>query len=139
MKTRFAVSTALVLGTFVAFGAAIQLGAGSAHAADTAPAPALVAAGKTAFAECGICHSAQKGVNSLGPSLYGVVGRPVASAPGFTYSPAMQKKGGAWTDAAINALITDPRGAVPGTRMTFAGEKDAAKRTAIIAYLKTLK
>ena len=139
MKTRFAVSTALVLGTFVAFGAAIQLGAGSAHAADTAPAPALVAAGKAAFAECSICHSAQKGVNSLGPSLYGVVGRPVASVQGFTYSPAMQKKGGAWTDAAINALITDPRSTVPGTRMTFAGEKDAAKRTAIIAYLKTLK
>ncbi len=40
--------------------------------------------------------------------------------------------------AALDRYLTDPMGVVPGTKMAFAGVKDAAKRQEIINYLKTL-
>ncbi len=37
------------------------------------------------------------------------------------------------------ALVARLRAALPGTTMAFAGQKDAAKRAELVAYLKTLK
>lgn len=105
-----------------------------AHAQD-----AQVAAGKAAFASiCALCHTAEKGHNNIGPSLYGVVGRKAGTAPGFNYSKAMTSSGITWDADAIDVFITAPKAKVPGTKMPYAGLKDAAKRQAIIAYLKTL-
>ena len=36
------------------------------------------------------------------------------------------------------AFVAAPAQTVPGTRMFYAGQKDPAKRAALIAYLKTL-
>ena len=91
------------------------------------------------FAMCGACHSVKAGENRIGPSLAGIVGRNVGTAPGFKYSAAMKAKGGKWTAAALNAYLANPRGVVPGTTMVYAGEKDAAKRAQLVAYLATLK
>jgi cytochrome c len=115
--------------------AAMGLG-GMAASAAGAPDPA---AGKQAFVPCQGCHSAAQGDEGAGPSLFHVAGRKVASEPGFDYSPAMKAKGGIWSDAALDAYLADPRKAVPGTTMTYPGQKDPAKRAALIAYLKSLK
>ncbi len=96
------------------------------------------ASGRVLFGKCAMCHTTGKGgPNGIGPNLNGVVGRAVASVPGFNYSAAMKAKGGVWDDASIDAFITAPREKLPGTRMTFYGVKDAAERKAIIEYLKT--
>lgn len=108
----------------------------------TAPAAAQdVAAGATAFqGQCGVCHSADKPAkNKIGPSLLGVVGRKAGTVAGFNYSSAMKAYGQAWGAANLDAFLTAPSKAVPGTNMTFVGVKDAAKRANIIAYLKARK
>ena len=50
----------------------------------------------------------------------------------------MKAHGGKWTYEALNAFITNPKGVVAGTKMSFGGEKDAAKRADILAFLRTL-
>lgn len=111
----------------------LMTGASAAHADDAA-----VTAGKTAFGVCRACHSSEKGKTGIGPSLYGVVGRKAGSAPGFSYSKAMIASGITWDDAALDAFMAAPSTRVPGTRMPYGGLKDAAKRHAIVDYLKTL-
>ena len=52
--------------------------------------------GKAIFKKCQSCHVIEKGkAPTVGPNLWGVVNRPKASYPGFNYSEAMKKKGGA--------------------------------------------
>ncbi len=43
------------------------------------------------------------------PDLYGIVDRPVASAPGFAYSAAMKAHGGNWTPQALNTFLANPK------------------------------
>lgn len=105
----------------------------AAHAAGDA------AAGKAVFSQCAICHSNEKGVNRVGPSLFGVVGRQSHSEPGYTYSPAMMKHDVVWDADTLNVYLADPRKVVPGTKMIFPGIKNEAKRADVIAYLATLK
>jgi cytochrome c len=59
--------------------------------------------------------------------------------PGFAYSPAMKAQKGVWTEAELNAFIAKPAAKVPGTRMIYAGQPDAAKRVRLIAWLKSIK
>ncbi len=92
-----------------------------------------------AFAPCAACHKVEKGKNGLGPHLWHVVGRKKASVAGFAYSDAMKAQKGVWTEADLDAYLTSPRAAVPGTRMSFPGYKDPAKRAAVIACLKSVK
>ena len=91
---------------------------------------------------CAACHDFQQGgPNKVGPNLWGVVNRPIASHEGFSYSPALTAfadGGKVWDYAQIDAFITNPKGRVPGTKMTFAGLKKDAERAAVLAYLRTL-
>jgi len=89
--------------------------------------------------QCEICHNVQEGQGpKIGPDLYGVVDRPVASVAGFNYTAALKAKGGKWTFAALNKWLTNPRADVPGTAMTFAGLSSDKQRADVIAYLDTL-
>jgi cytochrome c len=89
--------------------------------------------------QCQICHNLQEGQGpKVGPDLYAVVGRPVASVANFHYTDALKKLGGTWTFDALNKWLTDPRADAPGTAMTFAGLPNEKQRADIIAYLNTL-
>lgn len=95
--------------------------------------------GQAAAKQCHACHTFEKGgPNRVGPNLYDVVGRKVASHGGFDYSDALKKKGGEWTFEELNKFIHDPRADVPGTKMTFAGLKRDQQRADVIDYLRTL-
>jgi cytochrome c len=88
---------------------------------------------------CQTCHNFEKGAGpKIGPPLYGVVGRPIASIPGFAYSDSLKAVGGNWTYEEINKMITDPKSVASGTKMTFPGEKSPERRADILAYLQTL-
>ena len=101
---------------------------------------AEVDAGKSVFhSKCTICHSITQGQNRVGPSLFGVVGRPSATAPGYSYSSAMKNAGKTWDAATLDVYLTNPRGMVPGTKMAFGGLPDATDRGNLIAYLGSVK
>jgi len=97
------------------------------------------AAGKTVFNKCAICHPREPGKKSVGPTLFGVIGRQSASVEGFSYSDAMKAANKTWDAATLDAYLTDPKALVPGTKMTFAGLPKAEDRANLIAYLATLK
>src|SRR5262249_39862030 len=76
--------------------------------------------GEEAARKCAGCHTFTKGgPKSTGPNLWGVVGRKKATQPDFNYSAALKNKGGDWTVTDLNTFLTNPRGAIPGTNMTF--------------------
>ena len=113
--------------------------AAGAQAFNSVLASASAERGAQIAKQCEICHNLQEGQGpKIGPDLYGVVDRPVASVAGFNYSAALKAKGGKWTFAALNKWLTDPRTDVPGTAMTFAGLSSEKQRADVIAYLDTL-
>jgi cytochrome c len=88
---------------------------------------------------CQACHDFSKdGKAKVGPPLWGVVGRKVASVPGFSYSDELKGMGGEWTYDRLFQFIKAPQAMEPGTKMTFPGDKDAQHRADILAYLQTL-
>ncbi|HJS85114.1 MAG TPA: cytochrome c family protein [Acetobacteraceae bacterium] len=98
------------------------------------------AAGKTVFTQnCAICHSTDAGVNKIGPSLHGVVGRKAGSLSDYTYSPAMKAFDKTWTPETLDTYLAAPMKVVQGTKMIFPGLKSEADRQNVIAYLETLK
>ena len=102
-------------------------------------ASADVAAGEKDFGKCKACHKLDGG-DATGPHLNGVVGRPVASIDGFSYSDAMvahAAEAPEWTPEALQEFLTNPKGVVPGTKMSFAGLKDPQDRADLISYLQT--
>lgn len=129
-------------------GYALPSGASAPAAAPAAPKetplPELLAKADAKKGEadakvCATCHNFDKGgAAKIGPDLWGVVGRPVASAPGFAYSDAVKALGGDWTYDKLNAWIANPKAMAAGTKMAFAGEKEAQKRADILAYLQSL-
>jgi cytochrome c len=97
------------------------------------------AKGEKVFLKCKACHENEKGVNKVGPTLKGVVGRKAASVEGYKYSEAMIAKGAegiVWDEATLAVYLPDPKAFVPKTKMAFAGLKKPEEVADIIAYLK---
>ena len=92
--------------------------------------------GKQIFNKCMVCHSIQVGVNKIGPSLHGVVGRKSGTVADYSYTDAMKNSGLTWDEATLNKYLTNPRKLVPGTRMIFVGLPKEPDRLDVIAYLK---
>lgn len=122
--------------------------AGGAPAAEEAPvdiAPFLASAdlalGEATFKKCTSCHTAGKGEpHKVGPNLAGIVGGPHAHAGDYAYSDAMKAKHGeTWTPQALSEFLTNPKKAVPGTKMAFAGIKKPEERAALIKFLEQHK
>ncbi|MFQ3665739.1 MAG: cytochrome c family protein [Sphingomonadaceae bacterium] len=95
--------------------------------------------GAAAFKKCTACHNLQQGgANGVGPNLYGIVGGPHAKNPSFGYSPALQERAGEpWTWAALDEWLKNPRAAIPGNRMAFAGISRAQERADILVYMNS--
>ena len=89
---------------------------------------------------CMACHDLTKGgPNKTGPNLWDVVERDIAAHEGFNYSDGMKARTGQkWTYDNLNAFITNPKVATPGTKMGFAGVKKDQARADLIAYLASL-
>ena len=106
------------------------------------PLPALAdgdaVAGAKAFKVCSACHIATEAKNKVGPTLQGVVGRPVASIADYKYSPAMTEfgQGKVWDEATLTEYLKAPKALVKGTKMAFAGMKKDEDIVNVIAYLK---
>ena len=101
-------------------------------------ASATVDKGANSAKKCAACHTFGKGEpNRVGPNLYGVVGRPKGTEGGFDYSAPMKGKGGNWTVDDLDKFLANPRGFVPGTKMSFAGLPRGTERADVIAFLNS--
>jgi cytochrome c len=102
-------------------------------------ASAEVESGAKVFRKCSACHKVEDGVNSTGPTLYGVVGRDIASVAGFgSYSSTLSELPGDWTIENLNAFLENPKGWANGTSMSFAGLPKMEDRADLIAYLQSV-
>ena len=97
--------------------------------------------GAEVFKKCRACHDVGPGAkNKVGPLLNGILGRAAGTIDGYNYSPANKEagaKGLAWTEDVLFKYLEAPLAFMPGTKMAFAGLKDAQDRKDIIAYLKS--
>ncbi len=103
------------------------------------PAPyntADYAQGKRVFRLCSSCHVIGDGSSHrVGPDLQGVFDRKIGTAPGFSYSRAVQEADFEWTPEQLEQWLASPRSFLPGNRMSFQGVRKPGDRTAVIAYL----
>lgn len=94
--------------------------------------------GAVLFRKCRACHSlAANDQNRAGPTLYGVIGRRVGTAPGYPYSPALRKSSIIWSPSEISRLFDEgPDVVTPGTKMPLQRLTNAEDRAALVAYIE---
>jgi cytochrome c len=96
--------------------------------------------GADVFKRCRACHDVgDTAKNKVGPILNGIIGRKAGTIEGFKYSDANLKAGSdgwVWTEEKMMEYLLNPRAAMPGNKMAFAGLKDEQDRKDLIAYLK---
>ncbi len=90
--------------------------------------------GKKIYQRCLACHSLEH--NRVGPRHCGLFGRKAGSLKDYQYSSAMKKYGVTWNEQTLDHYLENPMKVVPGTKMGYAGVKDAQERADLIAYLK---
>lgn len=137
MPIRLACGVALV----VALGGCGESGQTQSESPHTVPAvrsgPDLARGEILSFA-CQACHALTlAGGPDIGPSLYGMFGRPAASLPDFQYSDALRSVDFIWTAERLDAWLQAPTDFLPGTTMAFAGYGNAQDRESLIAWLES--
>lgn len=101
-------------------------------------ASADAAKGEAVFKKCAACHNVDPGgANALGPALFGTMGKPLASHPGFAYSDALKGVGGTWDWDKMSAWLANPKKFAPGTKMTFAGLSNPQDRADLMLWLNS--
>ena len=94
------------------------------------------AEGEKVFKKCAACHSiSEGGENKIGPALWGVLGRKAGSISDYKYSKAITAYGKAWTFEEMDGFLKKPKDWIKGTKMSFAGLKNAKDRAAVILYM----
>lgn len=92
--------------------------------------------GAEVFKKCRACHQVgENAKNAVGPVLNGLMGRKSGTIEGFNYSDANKNSGITWDEASFTNYIKDPRAAMPGNKMAFAGVKDPEDVKDLIAFL----
>ena len=104
-------------------------------------AKADVKAGEGLIKKCTSCHSFEKGgKNGVGPNQWGLVGSHIGHKDDYTYSAAlMAMKDKKWTPQELSDFLANPKKAIPGNKMSFAGISNPQDRANLISYLSTLK
>ena len=102
-------------------------------------AAADIGKGEKVFGKCKACHKLEDGANGTGPHLFNTVNRDKGSIEGFGYSTTLAQMEGNWGYEELNAFLTNPKGYVNGTKMSFSGLKKDSDRANLIAYLETIK
>ena len=98
-----------------------------------APLGQTLAHGMSSHISQGISRATKYGVPAASPE---------ASVASFSYSDGMKAHAAEapnWTPEALEHFLTNPKTAVKGTKMTFAGLPKVQDRANLIAYLETLK
>ena len=94
------------------------------------------AEGAKVFKKCAACHSiAEGGANKIGPALWGVIGRKSGSVADYKYSKALAAHSKNWSFEEMNGFLIKPKEWIKGTKMSFAGLKNAKDRAAVILYM----
>ena len=92
--------------------------------------------GKKVFKKCAACHSiTQGGGNKIGPKLWGVMFRPVASITDYKYSKALSEYKKEWSWEEMNGFLIKPSSWIKGNKMGFAGLKKEKDRASVMLYL----
>ena len=88
------------------------------------------------YRQCLNCHETNDPRQyATAPTLEGIIGRDIASIKGFDYSQRLLSEEGAWTPEKLNAFLTRPGKAQPGTKMHFRGFRNPRDRKILIAWL----
>ena len=94
--------------------------------------------GAQVFRACAACHTlTPSDGNRAGPTLHGIFGRRIASAPGYAYSEAYRTMDIVWTKETVAKLFEiGPNAYTPGTKMPEQTIGSAEDRQALVDWLE---
>jgi cytochrome c len=95
--------------------------------------------GEKIFNECRACHSLEPNINLIGPSLAGIVNRPIGADTSYRYSKSLKNANRTWDVSTLNQFLENPQAVFSGNRMPYSGLTSPAERKALIDYLMTVK
>ncbi len=93
--------------------------------------------GAQVFRACAACHTLTKDDgNRAGPTLHGIMGRRIATADGYSFSPALKDMDIVWTPETVARLFEiGPNAMTPGTKMPEQVITSAEDRKALVEWL----
>ncbi|MCY3768422.1 MAG: hypothetical protein OXG56_03505 [Gammaproteobacteria bacterium] len=92
--------------------------------------------GESVFFPCRACHTVGQGEpHRIGPNLWNIVDREIASMDSYSYSAALSELPGKWSAGRLDAYIRSPAEFAPGTKMVFPGLEDPAHRADLLSWL----
>ncbi len=90
---------------------------------------------------CKECHSiSPNSTDDSAPTLFGILGRDIASTEFSGYSDELLELDGVWSDEMLDKYLTDPAAFTPNSVMALNGQiSSEAIRGEVIGYLSSLK
>jgi len=85
--------------------------------------------------KCVACHALDSTKSGVGPSLLGILGRPVASTENFRFSRAFRNLDLIWTAENLDQFLAAPQTFAKGNSMAFSGLKKQQDRADLICFL----
>ena len=94
--------------------------------------------GAEIFRACVACHTlGADQANRAGPTLAGVFGRRIATAPGYNFSDALKRLDIVWTPETVSKLFEiGPQAYTPGTKMPEQRIGSEQDRAALVQFLE---
>jgi cytochrome c len=94
--------------------------------------------GADIFRACVACHTlGSEQANRAGPTLSGIFGRRIATAPGYNFSDALKRLDIVWTPETVSKLFeVGPQAYTPGTKMPEQRIGSEQDRAALVEFLK---
>ena len=94
--------------------------------------------GAEIFRACVACHTlGAEQANRAGPTLAGIFGRRIATAPGYNFSDALKRLDIVWTPETVSKLFEiGPQAYTPGTKMPEQRIGSEQDRAALVQFLE---